>query len=158
MSLPVVWQMVINVASISRTEPCSHNIYNDLLNYNHFASQKTATLIFHHHQNLESRFQFMPLLWETKFHTHIKLMVKLQQKSNIWQKYEFLIYAVVAALPGASWGDALLLWCIFSFRALFSRSLFFSSCFGSFSVGDIWPTLPKSHSLTLADIWKKLQS
>lgn len=76
MSLPVVWQMAINVASISRTEPCSHNIYIDLLNYNHFTSQKT--LILHHHQNLESRFQSMPLLWETKFHTHIKLMVKLQ--------------------------------------------------------------------------------
>lgn len=78
MSLPVVRQMAINVASISRTEPRGHNICTDLLNYNHFASQKTTTWIFHHHQNLKSRVQSMPLLWETKFHTHIKLMIKLQ--------------------------------------------------------------------------------
>jgi len=52
MSLPVVWLMAINVASISRTEPCGHSICIDLLNYNHFAFQKTTTLIFHQHRNL----------------------------------------------------------------------------------------------------------
>jgi len=78
MSLPVDRQMAMNIASISRTEPHGHNICIDLLNYNHFTSQKTTTLIFHHHHNLKSRFQSMPILWETKFHTRIKLMVKLQ--------------------------------------------------------------------------------
>jgi hypothetical protein len=62
MSLPVDRQMAMNIASISITEPRGHNICIDLLNYNHFPSQKTTTLIFHHHYNLKSRFQSMPIL------------------------------------------------------------------------------------------------